>query len=144
MSLEGCAAGFPPSIESNSIQCNAIPQVSLPSSEIHALRPCFTPKFWEEIHELCNAIPQVSLPSSEIHALRPCFTPKFWEEIHELRQHFDEERGKHGDGYTLAFREVKPYLNEVIYNEEEKKLFVSPLVHFYLLSFHAFLEFCAV
>lgn len=67
----------------------------------------------------------VSKSASEMNDLQKCFTNPFWEEIKSLGAHFSQEREKHGDDYQLQFERVEPYLNEVIYNEDEKKLFVE-------------------
>ncbi|CAD7942159.1 unnamed protein product [Amoebophrya sp. A120] len=67
----------------------------------------------------------VQLQGGEIATLEPCFTPSFWEQIKHVGDHLDQDRAEHGESYRLQFKQVTPYLNEVIYNEEEKKLFVE-------------------
>ncbi|CAD7937260.1 unnamed protein product [Amoebophrya sp. A25] len=57
--------------------------------------------------------------------LKPCFTPAFWEQIKEVGSTLEQDRRDHGDSYELKFTEVTPYLNEVIYNDEEGKLLVE-------------------
>jgi len=61
----------------------------------------------------------------KIASLEPCFTPRFWEQIKKVGNHLEKDREEHGDEYKLEFSQVTPYLNEVIYNEEEQKLFVE-------------------
>lgn len=43
---------------------------------------------------------------------------------HIIGSHFEKEREKHGEEYTLDFGEVDPFLSEIIYSEDERKLFV--------------------
>ena len=57
--------------------------------------------------------------------LQKCFTPEFWGELNNLGSHFRDQRKKHGADYRLTFSSVEPYLSEVIYSEEDRKLFVS-------------------
>jgi len=64
------------------------------------------------------------LTSSESQ-LDKCFHPQFWGEILNLSEHFSEQRSKHGADYDLRFASVEPYLKEVVFNDEEEKLYVE-------------------
>lgn len=61
----------------------------------------------------------------KIQHMQPCFTTALWQDIIKLGSHFEQEREKHGEDYTLDFGEVDPYLSEVIYSEDDRKLFVE-------------------